>query len=127
MKIVLLTTSEQVDRIFSDWGSYWELYARVEGRHDSPLPLRSCIRERDGVLETNVGEYTFAGVGQGEMLTEEWVRPIIIYAKHQCEGCHYPPDMCCMGPNASDEAFNAYTTASYLFDDVPFVEVDANP
>ena len=50
----------------------------------------------------NAGEWSLS---RGGYLNDEWLTPRFVYMKHQCDGCHYPPSMCCL---QSDECEDPY-------------------
>lgn len=126
MPVFPITTSAEADHFYNgDW-NYWEIYARVKGQHDTSLPLRNCIRERDGYLEANIGDYTFDGLTLTPPLTERWVIPDLIYAKHQCSNCPYPPDLCCMAGNPPGSAWQRYGATFSYFDDEALLVLSAS-
>ena len=50
------------------------------------------IREVAGRIEVNMVEFDYT---TNAYKGEDWRTPTHLYMTHQCEGCHYPPDMCC--------------------------------
>lgn len=89
----VLDTDEQVKKVLPY--PAFSVYARISGRQDWVIYDETGVQMRDGVLFVNAGEYQY---GKG-YLNEEWLQPEMVYMKHQCDGCHYPPNMCCLQPN----------------------------
>ncbi len=90
----VLDTVEQVKAV---WNSpVWVVFARFGDRQDWPIYNETGVRMHDGVLQVNAGEYHF----ERGYLNEEWLKPEFVYMKHQCDGCHYPPNMCCLQPSS---------------------------
>ena len=74
--------------------SAWFVYARFLDREDTPIYDETGVRMSDGELWVNAGEWHHA---KG-YLNEEWLKPAFVYIKHKCDGCSYPPSMCCLQP-----------------------------
>ncbi len=86
---------ETVEDVKAVWTSpAWGVFARFIDRQDWPIYNETGVRMADGELWVNAGEYSF----ERGYLNEEWLKPAFVYMKHQCDGCHYPPSMCCLQP-----------------------------
>ena len=106
----------------------WSAYARFIDRQDSPIYDISGVRMTDNELWVNAGEWHHA---KG-YLNEEWLKPAFVYMKHRCEGCHYPPNMCCLQPQPRyrddsfyqviDEDFAEYLSSDEYQDNIEALE-----
>lgn len=118
----VLDTAEQVVKVL--FFPAWTVYARIHGRQDWVIYDETGVRSADGELWVNAGEYEY---GKGYK-NEEWVKPSFVYMKHQCDGCHYPPNMCCLQPNdfrgSDDYDHNGYLE-SWARDDDDILSSDA--
>ena len=119
----VLDTVEQVKAVLDS--PAWLAFARFTDRQDSPAYNETGVRMRDGVLWVNAGEYDYA---KG-YLNEEWLRPVFVYMKHQCDGCNYPPNMCCLQPSsfASRGAFDEWDPEedAAIMDSAAYQEAEA--
>lgn len=113
MKYSVIDTREQVLAMMPY--PAWTAYARLPGREDWVIYDETGVREVGGTLQVNFGEYDYK---KGAYLNEEWITPLMIYVKHQCDGCHYPPSMCCLQPE-SFRSGDEYDYGGYLNDFAP--------
>lgn len=108
MKYNVLDTREHVLAVLNY--PAWTAYARLPGREDWPIYDATGVREDHGGMQINFGEYDSV---KGRYLNEEWLAPAMVYIKHQCDGCHYPPSMCCLQPE-SFRSGDEYDYGGYL-------------
>lgn len=81
---------------------HWSVWARIPGRDDVRVWSPDGVRELTGQLQINAGEWSpSANRYEGAYLNEEWLTPRFVFLRHKCEGCHYPPNMCCLQVDAS--------------------------
>lgn len=118
----VLDTVEQVCKVLPY--PAFAVFARVAGRQDWAIYDETGVQMRDGVLFVNFGEYHY----EKGYLNQEWLKPDMVYMKHQCDGCHYPPSMCCL--QVSDfRSFDEYDRLGYLKnwapDDSEIIESEA--
>lgn len=110
MKYSVIETREQVLAMMPY--QTWTAYARLPGREDWVIYDETGVREVGDTLQVNFGEYDY---NKGAYLNEEWITPLMIYVKHQCDGCHYPPSMCCLQLE-SFRSGDEYDSYGYLED-----------
>lgn len=122
--VLRIQYSTDADKAFEESAYLWSVYAQLPDRHNALIPWRFGIRERDGVLQANIGEYRyFPNYTTGEYISDEWVTPSLIFAMHKCEGCHYPPDMCCLQDYKEDSP-HWYDDSFLLAQSLPMVELE---
>lgn len=105
----ILGTVEEVEQTL---GSSWTPWAKLEGRDDRQIHSPEAVRQTPEGLQVNVGEF----VSSKGYINDEWLTPLFIFAKHQCDGCNYPPHMCCLQVS-SFRSFDDYDRLGYLEDD----------
>lgn len=98
-KYQTLTTIAEIEAVIDSQTNY-SAYARLKDGHDVPLYAKSAVRFAFNVVQINAGEWSPSKNGY---LNEEWVTPRFVYMKHWCDGCHYPPDMCCLQGVSDDD------------------------
>lgn len=111
-KYWLLDTVESIQSAFA--GSQWHMWAAFADRDDCEIYDPQGVRLHEGVLQVNAGQWrTLDGYEN-----EEWLAPLFVFTKHPCEGCHYPPHMCCLQPGdfRDGDEFDSY---GYLKDSAP--------
>lgn len=91
---LVLDNIDQVRRVKA--APVWSVWAKLPDRDDVYLWDMSGIREiPDGSMQINAGEWDAAKL---QYINEEWVTPQFVFMLHMCEGCSYPPHMCCLQP-----------------------------
>jgi hypothetical protein len=79
--------------------SLWAVFPRTIIDQHWHVPTVDGIREQDGQFQVNFTGYDFTTrTYQGE----DWRTPALVYMRHHCEGCHYPPSMCCASVSGLD-------------------------
>ncbi len=92
MKAYVITDAANIKKAveLTNYTTWAKLRDRDDWQIYSPDGVRTTV---EGRLQINAGEWSYT---QQRYLHEEWVTPLFVYLRHQCEGCHYPPSMCCL-------------------------------
>ena len=109
MQIKKITTmADALEALESFRWSLWAVLPPTVMTHHWMVVTPAGIREVDGQLQVNMIEFDYA---TESYKGEDWRTPLHVYVKHQCDGCHYPPDMCCNDDGSEDILFyGRYTT-----------------
>lgn len=119
MYVIKLATLADIHAVVIDPRTNYTVWARCVGiTQDWRVWAGGYRLSAQGQVEINCGEWrqTFAGqTVQTEYLNEEWRIAELVYAKHPCGECGYPPAMCCLAgideDSLSDAAIDAYEAA----------------
>lgn len=93
MQIKKITTlADALAVLNSEMWSLWAIFpSTVMGQ--SWLVIRpDGIREVGGQIQVNMVDFDYS---TGAYKGEDWRTPYHLYMTRWCDGCHYPPDMCC--------------------------------
>lgn len=94
MEVIKLTTLADIQMMLSNQRHAYGVYARSASiTQDWPVFKDGARINAEGRIECNFGEWN---ASKRLYLNEEWHAVDLVYAKHQCADCHYPPDMCCL-------------------------------
>lgn len=121
-KFATIATEAHAHQVLNGGTPYF-VWARLTDRDDHPIYGHGGVRTVNGQLQVNVGEWSGA---KEEYINEEWVVPRFVFLVHHCDGCHYPPNMCCLQGydpegDAIDEAYSWLNSNP----PVPTVEIEA--
>lgn len=95
------TLADALEVLESEMWSLWAIFPPTVMNQHWLVVRPEGIRDVDGRIEVNMIEFDYARMGYSG---EDWRTPDHIYMTHQCEGCHYPPDMCCgVGPDIEND------------------------
>ena len=94
IKYMKLETIDAIRTVIAS-NTQYSCYARLADRNDCYLYDVSGVRLVNDQLQINAGEWSYAKNGY---INDEWLTPRFVYMKHYCDGCTYPPDMCCLQP-----------------------------